>query len=96
MMQVNLLNIWAECGITVLFVTHDVDAAVFLGNRVLVVSASRGRIVADFAIDKPRRAIATSPRSSASLNCDDVATSRSVPRASRRSSSTIDAARGIN
>lgn len=53
-MQENLLKIWGEFGITVLFVTHDIDEAIFLGDRVLVMSASPGRIMADLPIDLPR------------------------------------------
>jgi NitT/TauT family transport system ATP-binding protein len=54
MMQENLLNIWDEFGTTVLFITHDIDEAIFLADRVLIMSASPGQIIADFAVNLPR------------------------------------------
>jgi NitT/TauT family transport system ATP-binding protein len=58
MMQENLLRLWAEFKITVIFVTHDVDEAIFLADRVLVMSASAGRIIEDLRVplSRPRRA----------------------------------------
>lgn len=54
MMQENLLEIWSEFRNTVVFVTHDIDEAVFLSDRIVVMSASPGRIIADIAVDLPR------------------------------------------
>lgn len=53
-MQENLLDIWKNYGTTVMFVTHDVDEAVFLADRVLIMSAAPGRIVKDLRIELPR------------------------------------------
>ena len=46
-LQEELLEIWRSSGKTVLFITHSVDEAVFLGSRVLVMSPRPGRIVFD-------------------------------------------------
>jgi NitT/TauT family transport system ATP-binding protein len=63
-MQELLLALWQQLRMTVLFVTHDVDEAVFLSDRVLVSSRRPGRIQAALGIDlpRPRRAeLLTSP-----------------------------------
>jgi NitT/TauT family transport system ATP-binding protein len=54
MMQENLLSIWSEFGITVVFVTHDVDEAIFLADRVLIMSASPGSVIDDLHVALPR------------------------------------------
>ncbi len=54
MMQESLLEIWQKFGITVVFVTHDVDEAVFLADRVLIMSAAPGRIIEDLKVNLPR------------------------------------------
>ncbi len=54
MMQELLLSIWERDQRTVLFVTHDVEEAVFMADRVIVMSRPPGRILADVAIALPR------------------------------------------
>ncbi|WP_104177546.1 ABC transporter ATP-binding protein [Cryobacterium sp. Y50] len=54
LMQEELNRIWQASGTTVVFITHDIYEAVFLGDRVLVMSGRPGRIVADISIDLPR------------------------------------------
>ncbi len=46
-LQDELLTIWRQTGKTILFITHSVEEAVFLGSRVLVMSRRPGRIVLD-------------------------------------------------
>jgi NitT/TauT family transport system ATP-binding protein len=53
-MQESLLEVWSEFGTTVLFVTHDVDESVFLADRIIVMSASPGKVVAEFDNPMPR------------------------------------------
>jgi ABC-type nitrate/sulfonate/bicarbonate transport system ATPase subunit len=53
-MQRWLLDVWADQGRTIVFITHDVDEAIFLSDRVEVMSARPGSIRASFAIDLPR------------------------------------------
>jgi ABC-type nitrate/sulfonate/bicarbonate transport system ATPase subunit len=56
-MQEWLLDLWDDFKKTVLFVTHDIDEAIYLSDRVFVMSARPGRIVAEIPItlDRPRK-----------------------------------------
>jgi NitT/TauT family transport system ATP-binding protein len=54
LMHAHLLEVWSRIRKTVLFITHDLDEALLLGDRIAVMSASPGRIIADFPIDLPR------------------------------------------
>ena len=53
-MQAELLRIWNAAKKTVVFVTHQIEEAVYLSDRVIVMSARPGRILADIRIDIPR------------------------------------------
>jgi len=52
-MNLELLRIWKEAGKTILFVTHGISEAVFLGTRVVVFTAGPARMADDFRIDLP-------------------------------------------
>jgi NitT/TauT family transport system ATP-binding protein len=60
-MQQLLLDVWQSLGTTVLFVTHDIDEAILLSDRICVMTARPGRIMRTIPIALPR------PRSIASL-----------------------------
>jgi NitT/TauT family transport system ATP-binding protein len=49
-----LLRVWGEAAKTVLFVTHDIDEAIFLGDRVFVMTARPGRIREEIPVPLPR------------------------------------------
>jgi NitT/TauT family transport system ATP-binding protein len=53
-MQEELMNLWERTKKTVVFVTHDIDEAVFLGDRVVVLTARPARIREEVKIDLPR------------------------------------------
>jgi sulfonate transport system ATP-binding protein len=60
-LQDELQRIWAAEGITMLLVTHDVEEAVYLGDRVVVMAPRPGRIAAAFDIPQPRPRDRSSP-----------------------------------
>lgn len=53
-LQDELVQIWSRTGLTVLFVTHAIEEAIFLADRVVVMSPGPGRIDNEYIIDLPR------------------------------------------
>ena len=53
-MQEELTRLWERTGKTIVFVTHDIDEAVYLGDRVVVLTARPGRIREEVKIELPR------------------------------------------
>ncbi|HEY8284248.1 MAG TPA: ABC transporter ATP-binding protein [Chloroflexota bacterium] len=54
LMQELLLRVWEEHRVTVLFITHDVDEAIFLSDRIYVMTARPGRMKAEIPVTLPR------------------------------------------
>ena len=64
-MQDWLLQIFTDFGRTVIFVTHDVEEAVYLSDEIYVMASRPGRVIEKLDIDLPRprsRAVASTPR----------------------------------
>lgn len=55
-MQAYLLDIWKNVDITIVFITHDLDEAVFLSDRILVLDANPGRVseIVEVPVPRPR------------------------------------------
>ena len=67
-MQVFLRQVWQDTGTTVVMVTHDVEEAVFLGQRVVVLACDPGRVAADLPVDLPAGRDLTVKRTSGFLD----------------------------
>ncbi len=61
-MQVHLLEIWRNIDITIIFITHDLDEAIFLADRILVLKAHPGEVQELIEVPVPR------PRSTTQFN----------------------------
>lgn len=53
-MQAHLLRIWDSVDLTVLFITHDLDEAVYLSDRIVVLAANPGRVAEVIEVPLPR------------------------------------------
>jgi NitT/TauT family transport system ATP-binding protein len=56
-MQDHLIRIWNEVDVTVLFITHDLEEAIYLSDRIVVLGARPGRVleIIDVPVERPRR-----------------------------------------
>ena len=72
-MNLELMHIWADEKKTVVFITHSIPEAVFLGDRVVVMTARPGRIERTIAIDLPRpRTLATMAEARFAALCGEI------------------------
>lgn len=69
-MQAHLLEIWRNVDVTILFITHDLDEAVFLADRIVVLKANPGEIQEIIEVPVPR------PRSLAQVNSPEFLATR--------------------
>jgi NitT/TauT family transport system ATP-binding protein len=73
--DLELLRLWEGAGSTIVMVTHNIAEAILVADRVLVLSARPGHVVADFAVELPR------PRTIADLDAAVVSwTAREIRR----------------
>ena len=88
-MQKLLLRVWEHSHKTVAFVTHDIDEAILLGDRVLVMTARPGRIKAEIAIDIPRAA-RSGDRARTAVHRPEAPHLRAIARRDRRGALEVD------
>ena len=84
-MQREVLDIWQHRKRTIIFVTHNLEEAVYLGDRILILSSKPARIVADIAnaLRRPRDTLSrefTELRSRCAAILNDVARPATAPR----------------
>jgi len=63
LLQEELLRIWEDTGKTVVFVTHSIDEAIMLADRIVVMTAQPGTVKADLRVPFPRPRALTAVRS---------------------------------
>lgn len=68
-LQNSLIDIWIKAGVTIIFVTHDIDEAIFMSQRVVVMSKNNGKISDVLYIEEPH------PRSREKFMNSDLAAS---------------------
>jgi NitT/TauT family transport system ATP-binding protein len=61
-LSLELSRLWQDLGRTALLITHDIEEAILLGDRILIMSERPGRIRADIAVDLPRPRNADTPK----------------------------------
>jgi NitT/TauT family transport system ATP-binding protein len=83
-MQQLLLDVWQTLGTTVLFVTHDIDEAILLSDRICVMSARPGRIIRTIPITLAR------PRSIASLTSGEFVAYKAAIMSDMKVTSVVD------
>ena len=54
LLQEQLLDLWGATKKTIVFITHSIDEAVYMSNRIVVMGARPGRIVEEIDVDLPR------------------------------------------
>ncbi|HKB56433.1 MAG TPA: ABC transporter ATP-binding protein [Lacunisphaera sp.] len=69
-MQAHLLEIWRNVDVTILFITHDLDEAIFLADRIVVLKANPGEVQEIIEVPVPR------PRSLAQVNSPEFLATR--------------------
>ena len=60
-LQDHLVDLWSEAGSTMLLVTHDIEEAIIMADRIIVMKPFPGRILQEVKVDIPRKRDRTSP-----------------------------------